>query len=370
MDSDSTKYWVGFSKVKGIGAARTRLLLDHFGDLSEAWYASEQQLLEAGLARQPIQSLLETRQAIDLDKEYEAILKAKIRVVTFNDKEYPRKLSLIEYPPPVLFLKGEIREGDYYSIAVVGTRNITSYGRQVTQELTRFLTQNNITVVSGLARGVDSVAHKTALEAGGRTIAVLGCGVDIVYPPEHRSLAAEVIQNGALVSDYYPGTPPEGKNFPPRNRIIAGLSLATVVVEAGARSGAVITAEFAASQGREVFAVPGSIYAIRSKGTNRLIRDGAFPLLDFKDLLDVLNLDHVDDYRYAKKVLPENDLELLLLKTLENEPLHIDEIKATLGLPIEKISAVLVMMKIKGLVKETDHLTYLSVGELEENYEV
>ena len=370
MDSDSIKYWVGFSKVKGIGAARTKLLLDYFGGLSEAWNASENQLLEAGLARNPTHALLKIRQSIDLDKEYNAIKKAGIRVVPFNDQAYPRRLSLIEYPPPVLFIKGEIRECDYYSIAVVGTRNITSYGRQVTNELSRFLAQNHITVVSGLARGIDSIAHKAVMEAGGRTIAILGCGVDIIYPPEHRDLAAKVIENGAMISDYYPGTPPEGKNFPPRNRIIAGLSLATVVVEAGERSGAVITAEFAASQGREVFAVPGSIYAIRSKGTNRLIRDGAFPLIDFKDLLDVLNLDHADDYRYAKKVLPENDLELLLIKTLENEPLHIDEIKAILGLPIEKISAALVMMRIKGLVKETDHLTYLSIGELEQDYEV
>jgi len=194
--------------------------------------------------------------------------------------------------------------------------------------------------------------------------------VDIIYPPEHRALAEKVIECGALVSDYYPGTPPDGVNFPPRNRIISGLSIASVIVEAGEKSGALITAEFAACQGREVFAVPGSLYAPHSKGTNRLIRDGALPLLNFEDLLNVLHLDQVTEYRYAKKVIPENDIELLLIETLKDEPMHIDEIKAALGLPMEKISAALVMMKLKGMIKETGNLTYLSIGEADQVYEV
>jgi DNA processing protein len=369
LNGANNKYWVGFSRVKGIGAARTKLLLEHFGDLAAAWIASESELRQAGLSAKIIQAFLEVRKTINLDFEIEKIQRLGISILTLEDPQYPKKLLSIEFPPPVLYFKGTIEERDEYAIAVVGTRHITSYGRQVAGELGRFLAQNNVTVISGLARGVDAVAHEAALNAGGRTLAVLGSGVDVIYPPEHRSLAERVIANGAVISDYYPGTPPEGVNFPPRNRIISGLSMATVIVEAGERSGAMITAEFAATQGREVFAVPGSIYALRSKGTNRLIRDGALPLLDFGDLLEALNLKQVDEYRYAKKVLPENDIELLLMETLKNEPLHIDEIKATLGLPMEKISAALVMMKLKGLVKETDNLTYLSIGEVEQGYE-
>ncbi len=368
MNAADNKYWVGFSRVKGIGAARTRLLLDYFGDLSNAWNGTEEQMRAAGLSPKIAQAFLEVRKNIDLDREMDHILRSDIRIITIEDNEYPKKLLSIEFPPPVIYVKGKIVETDEHAVAVVGTRHISSYGSQVAGELGRFLGQNHVCVISGLARGVDAVAHRAVLEAGGRTIAVLGSGVDVIYPPEHRDLAARIIENGALISDYYPGTPPEGINFPPRNRIISGLSMATVIVEAGERSGALITAEFAASQGREVFAVPGPIYAPRSKGANRLIRDGALPLLNYSDLLEVLNLSQAEEFRYAKQVLPENDIELLLMKTLHNEPMHIDEIKATLGLPMEKISAALVMMKLKGLVKETENLTYLSISDVESGY--
>jgi len=370
LDAANKKFWVGFSRVKGIGAVRTKLLLDYFKDPAAAWNASEQQLREAGLGLKVSQAFIENRKNIDLEREIEQIQESGIHIITLEDGDYPKRLLSIEFPPPVLYVKGSIQERDEYAVAVVGTRHVTSYGRQVAGELGRYLAQNNVTVISGLARGIDAVAHQAALDAGGRTLAVLGSGGDVIYPPEHRALAGRVIENGALISDYYPGTPPEGVNFPPRNRIISGLSMAAVIVEAGERSGAMITAEFAASQGREVFAVPGSIYAIRSKGANRLIRDGALPLLDFSELLEALNLTQIDEYRYAKQVLPENDIELLLTETLKNEPMHIDEIKAAMGLPMEKISAALVMMKLKGLIKETDNLTYLSIGEVEQYYEV
>lgn len=370
MATESKKYWLGFNKVAGIGSARTNILVQYFDDLQEAWNAPENQLLEAGLGKKQIQALFKVRHSLDLDAEIEKINRLGITVLTINDPDYPRKLSRIEYPPPVLFVKGSFEDADLNTVAVVGTRRCTSYGKQVTRELAGFLARNQITVVSGLARGVDGIAHRVALDEGGRTIAVLGCGIDIVYPSEHRDLAGQVINNGALISDYYPGTPPDGRNFPPRNRIIAGLSQLTVVVEAGERSGAIITAEFAASQGRDVFAIPGSIYAKRSKGTNRLIRDGAFPLLDYDELLQALNMEHSEEYRYARKVILENDIELLLMKTLAEDPMHVDEISAVTGIPIDRISATLSMMRIKGLVNEINHMTYLAIGEVEEEYEV
>ncbi len=369
VTSDSKKFWLGFSRVKGIGAARTQILIKYFGDLAVAWRASEKQLREAGLSPKPVQSLLELRRNFDLDGEYQRIIDSGIQILTLDDPSYPKRLATIDYPPPVLFLKGDLQPDDDFSVAIVGTRRVTSYGRQVATELARYLAQNQMTVISGLARGVDGIAHQAALDAGGRTLAVLGSGVDVIYPPEHRSLAASIVQNGALISDYYPGTSPEGNNFPPRNRIISGLSLAVVIVEAGERSGALITANFAAGQGRDVFAVPGPIYAPRSKGTNRLIRDGALPLLEFSEILEALQLAQIEDYRYAKQVIPENDIELLLMETLRDEPMHINEIKAVTELPIDKISSALVLMELKGLVRNTGNLTYLSVGESELHYD-
>jgi DNA processing protein len=362
-------YWVGFNKIRGIGAVRTKKLLDFFGDLEVAWSASEKSLLDAGLNSKIVKTIIQTRRTLDVQAEYERILTKNIHIITILDDYYPKKLKTIEQPPPVIFLKGNICDADDFSVAIVGTRNLTSYGRQVTHDLAGFLARNNITVISGLARGIDSIAHDAALNAGGRTIAVLGCGVDVVYPPEHRNLSIRIQEKGALISDYYPGTQPDGQNFPPRNRIISGLSLASVIVEAGERSGALITAEFAANQGREVFAVPGPIYAIRSKGTNRLIRDGALPLTDFNDLLAALNLDLVEEYRYAKKVIPREEIEEILLEVIKEEALHIDEIKNVTGLSMEKVSAALVMMELKGLVRKTGNVTYASISDELTEYE-
>ena len=220
-----------------------------------------------------------------------------------------------------------------------------------------------------MARGIDTIAHQGALDAGGRTIAVMGCGLDITYPPENRALAEKIQQNGVLVSEFYPGTKPEAVNFPPRNRIISGLSRAVVIIEADDRSGALITAKFAIDQARDVFAVPGSIYAPRSRGTNRLISDGAFPLLDFKELLLVLNLEQTAEFRYVQATLPKNDIELLLLGAIHDEPLHIDEIKNRTGLSSDKVSSTLTLMELKGFVRKTGSMTYQSVADDREMYD-
>ena len=241
-------------------------------------------------------------------------LRKEIKILTWEDADYPDKLMNIDQPPPVIYIRGSIKPEDRWAVAIVGTRRVTSYGRQVTEQVSTYLARNGLTVVSGLARGVDGVAHQTTLANNGRTIAVLGSGIDQIYPPEHRQLAEKIIENGAVISDYHPGTPPDAGNFPPRNRIISGLSLATVVVEAGETSGALITATFAAEQGREVFAVPGPIYAPQSKGTNRLIREGAQPLLDPVDIMESLNLRKVDHYKQASLLLPGDELETKLME--------------------------------------------------------
>ncbi|HMB22636.1 MAG: DNA-processing protein DprA, partial [Chloroflexota bacterium] len=265
------RYWIGFNLIKGSGAVRMQALIQHFGDLEVAWNAAPADLAQAGMGLKLIERIVQARTNVDLEKLWAKIEAQGIKILTWEDEAYPQRLKEIDQPPPVLYIRGEYLPDDLFAVAIVGTRRVTPYGRQITEELSAFLAANGITVVSGLARGVDSIAHQTALKAGGRTIGVLGSGVDKIYPPEHRALAEQMMERGAIVSDYAPGTPPDASNFPPRNRIISGLSLAVVVVEAGETSGALITAEFAAEQGREIFAVPGSILAPQSKGTNKLI---------------------------------------------------------------------------------------------------
>jgi DNA processing protein len=238
----------------------------------------------------------------------------------------------------------------------------------VTEEIASFLAQNGVTVISGLARGIDAIAHQAALKAGGRSIAVLGSGVDHIYPPENRRLAEEMIAHGALISDYAPGTQPDGGNFPPRNRIISGLSMAVVVIEAGITSGALITATFAAEQGRDVFAVPGSILAQQSKGTNRLIRDGAQPLLDAEEILETLNLTQITEHRAARQTLPTDPTEQRIFGVLSSEPVHVDEVGLQTNLPIEQVSATLAMMELKGLVRQVGGMHYVAVRERMEKY--
>lgn len=365
---DARCYWLGFNLVKGIGAVRLQNLIQHFGSVENAWEAEAPELARAGLSPRIVERLLQVRQGTDLERLWERIQSQGIQMLTWEDESYPSRLREIEQPPPVLYVRGELLAEDSWAVAVVGTRRVTPYGRQVSEEVAAVLAANGITVVSGLARGVDAVAHTAALKAGGRTLAVLGCGVDRIYPPEHRALAGQVMAHGALISDYAPGTPPESANFPPRNRIIAGLSAATIVVEAGETSGALITAEFAAEQGREVFAVPGSILAPQSKGTNRLIANGARPLLDARDVLDVLNLTRVGQQRAARKVLPVDATEAQIAMVMSGEPLHVDEIRARCGLPIEKVTAALILMELKGIVRQVGGLHYVTVREEQTDY--
>ena len=297
MQEETKLYWIAFNLVRGIGSARMRALLEYFGDAQSAWEASPAELEAAGLSARLVEGVLQKRGDGSLEHAWDAIQKQSLSVLTWEDDCYPRRLKEIDQPPPVLYLRGQILDEDQWSVAIVGTRRATPYGHQAAQELAAALARRGITVVSGLARGIDAIAHQAALKTEGRSLAVLGSGVDQIYPPEHRRLAEQMCANGALVSDYPPGTPPEAANFPPRNRIISGLSLAVVVIEAGESSGALITASFATDQGRAVFALPGSIYAPQSKGTNRLIHEGAHIYLDVADLLEVLNLGQVSQQR-------------------------------------------------------------------------
>ena len=362
------RYWIGFNLIKGIGAVRMQALLKHFGDLEVAWKAAPIDLARAGLGLKLIERIAQARQNVDLEKLWAKIEAQGIQILTWEDEAYPQRLKEIDQPPPVLYVRGDYLPDDLFAVAIVGTRRVTAYGRQITEELAAFLAANGITVISGLARGVDAVAHQTALKSGGRTIGVLGSGVDKIYPPEHRAMAEKMMEQGAILSDYAPGTPPDASNFPPRNRIISGLSLAVVVIEAGETSGALITAEFAAEQGREIFAVPGSILAPQSKGTNKLIQNGALPLLSVHDLMQALNLTRMGEQKAARKIIPADETEARLMDVLGEEPRHVDEIRNQTALPIEKVSATLALMELKGMVRQVGGMNYVAVREVQSDY--
>lgn len=365
---DDRKYWIGFNLIKGIGAVRMQGLVAYFGELESAWSADPAGLAEAGLGPKVIERVIQAREKVNLDQLWEKIEAQGIKILTWQDEAYPTRLKEIDQPPPVLYIRGEYLPDDLFAVAVVGTRRVTPYGRQITEEVASFLAANGMTVISGLARGVDAIAHQTALRAGGRTIGILGSGVDKIYPPEHLKLAEQMMERGAIISDYAPGTPPDASNFPPRNRIISGLSLAVVVIEAGETSGALITAGFAAEQGREVFAVPGSILAPQSKGTNKLIQNGALPLLSVKDLMQALDITRVGEQKTARKILPADETEARVLSVIGNEPLHVDEIRSQTDLPIEKVSAALVLMELKGMVRQVGGMNYVAVREVQSEY--
>ena len=368
MDADKLKYWVGFNIIQGIGPTRVRRLLNHFGDLAVAWAAPPLDLAAAGLDRRGIENMVAGRARIDLDAEMDKMTRQGISALTWEDEAYPRLLRPIPAAPPVLYVRGSLTSQDDWAVAVVGTRRATTYGREAAADLAGALAHNRITVVSGLARGIDGIAHRAALDAGGRTIAVLGCGLDVVYPPEHARLARDIISSGALVSDYPLGTQPEARNFPPRNRIISGLALGVLVVEGAQDSGSMITADYALEQGRDVFAVPGTIFSPRSQGTNRLIQQGAKMVTSVQDILEELNLTQASQQMEVRSLIPDNPTEAALLAHLSTEPRHMDEIVRETGLATADVSATLAMMELKGMVRQVGSMTYVLARDVGVNY--
>ncbi len=364
------KYWLGFNKTSGVGAKKLRALLDVFGDVESVWRASRRELAEVGLDQRALRNLLAARQNLDLDAELARLQKSGVRALTWDDPDYPTLLRRIDAPPPVIFMRGDLLPEDEWGVAVVGTRRASAYGKEVARRMASGLARAGVTVVSGLARGIDGVAHRAALEAGGRTIAVMANGLDQVYPPEHRDLAAEIVKQGALISEQPLGAPPESRNFPARNRIISGLSLGVLVVECPWNSGAIITAKQALEQGREVFAVPGGILSPNSEGPNRLIKDGATPVTEINDILEALNLTQVAQYVDARLTLPEDPIEAQLLDLLGSEPRHVDDIRRAAGLPVQQVSSALAMMELKGMTRSVGGMKYVLAREPGPTYTV
>lgn len=359
MRSDAG-YWIAWSKVGGVGAARLRRLWEHFGDLGLAWSAGSADLQRAGLDARTVAAALTERAKLDPASEAERLARSGATLYTIADAEYPALLRPVDGAPATLYVRGTLLPGDESAIAVVGNRQITPYGRQVTLQLVGELAAQGVTIVSGLARGVDAVAHRCALEAGTRTIAVLGCGVDVVYPAEHHGLAKDIVAQGALVSEFPLGAKPDAPNFPMRNRVISGLSLGTLVVEAGETSGALITAARALEQNREVFAVPGSIYSPRSAGTNRLIKRGEAKLVScVQDILEELQIAMVPQQLALEPVLARDGTEDRLLRHLGLEPVHVDALTRLSELPIAVVSATMAMLELRGLVRQVSAMQYV-----------
>jgi DNA processing protein len=356
------RYYLALNLVPGLGAVRQKRLIECCDSAEKAWLqAGMTECMAAGLDKKTTAALFKAREMLDLEMELERVANVGATLVTIEDNEYPKLLGQIAHPPPLLYVRGTFRNTDDWSVAVVGTRSPTTYGKEATRHLVKGMAQNGLTVVSGLAIGIDSVAHTTALEEGGRTIGVLGCGVDHIYPERNRWLVDEMLgrEQGVIISEYPLGTRPHSSNFPPRNRIISGLSLATLVAEAGESSGSLITVEFALDQGRDVLAIPGSIFNRTSIGTHNLIRNGAALVRSVDDVLESLNLNALSVQQEFAAALPEDPTEAALMEHLSAEPQHIDLLCRTSGMPAATVSSTLAMLELKGYARHVGNMEYV-----------
>ncbi len=360
MNSD-LKYWLAFSQIKKIGPKRFNLLLNYFPDLSYAWKASASELIQAGLPENLSLEISVRRPEINPDKQIEELVKNRVQVVTIKDENYPKLLKEIYNPPPLLYFKGKLKT-DELPLAVVGTRKISNYGRQVCEQLVGDLTLSGFSIISGLALGIDACAHLTAVKKEGRTIAVLGSGLDKahIYPSHNRYLAEQIVNSGGCLFSEYPlGTIALKQHFPHRNRIIAGLALGTLIIEAAASSGSLITAKYALEFNREVMAVPGNIYAPSSAGCNELIKQGAKPILSIEDILEEFSLEKSIQVKQTQENLRLTEEEEDLLEIITNEPQHFNELVKKSNKPAAEIASTLSLLEIKGLVKNTGGSIYI-----------
>ena len=370
MEAEILKYWLAFSRVPGIGRARLKLLEEHFGTLDQAWRANGAELQAAGLDKRTTLSITTRRSKLNPEEELDRLGKSGAQALTWHDAGYPARLKEIYDLPPVLYVRGALWPDDERSVAVVGTRKPSAYGRGIADSLTHELASAGVTIVSGMARGVDGIAHRAALDAGQRTIAVMGSGVDVIYPSEHANLAGRILENGALVSEHPLGTRPDARNFPRRNRIMAGMTLGTLVIEAGRKSGALITAKHALDENREVFAVPGDISRPKSEGVNWLIKEsGAKLVTKCSDILEELNISSVSQQIEMTALFPEDENESQVLRYVTYDPIHIDEVIRNAGLGISVVSGVLAMMELKGLVRQVGGMNYVRLREASAEYQ-
>ena len=345
--------WLGLSMTPKPGPRRLKQLIRAFsGDVATLWHSSVAQLRDAGLDERSANEFAAFRSKVRLEEHARQLESVGARLVAADEDEYPESLARLDDSPPALFLRGALIADDSLAIAIVGTRKASAYGRDVAGHFARQLAERGVTIVSGLAHGVDAAAHRGALDAGGRTLAVLGSGINVIYPYDHRGPADDIASQGAVLTEFPLGTPPDRFNFPRRNRIISALSLGVLVVEASEKSGALITAELAAEQGKDVFAVPGNIFSDASSGVNRLIQDGAKPVMSVDDILNELevSVQVTEARRTAETISPDDPVEAEILNAIGNDSAHVDDLARTTGLPIQALLSTLMLMELKGLV--------------------
>ena len=354
--AEEISYWLALSLTPGIGSVLFKRLLDRFKTPKAVFDAGADELSGVeGLGEKVIREIKRGPFEKEVEKELHLLHGAGATIVTFNDDHYPKRLKEIYDPPPLLYIRGELRKEDELAVAIVGSRKTSSYGRWITEKVSREIASQGVTIVSGMARGIDSVAHQGAILGGGRTIAVLGCGVDLIYPPENRSLYGEIVDHGAVLSEFPMGSRPEAVHFPRRNRIISGLSLGVVVVQASGKSGSLITAGYALEQGRDVYAMPGNVGAEGSRGTNQLIKQGAKLVESSEDILEEIlpqwKREGTVEAKDPSHGLPED--EKALYQLLGETPLHIDAIILESRLDPGKVSSLLLNLELKGLVSQS-----------------
>jgi len=364
MNYDFLKYWIALKSIAGVGNITFPALVDRFGSLPAIFAAPVSKLNEIpGISKNIAAGIVGFNDWGKVKAELELIDKNEIKIITYQDELYPAKLMNIYDRPPFLYVRGNLNKNDI-NIAVVGSRLASTYGKYTTEKISRELALKGLTIVSGMARGIDSVAHRGALTAHGRTSAVLGSGLDVIYPPENKKLFTDIIQNGAVISEFPPGTPPLSANFPTRNRIISGMSYGVVIVEAGEKSGSLITARLALEQGREVFAVPGSIDSAGSRGTNKLIKQGAKLIENIDDILEeifpqfdgtiVLKPPSVSNSEViaAKPAEILSTVDQKIISYISGSRVHIDDLISSTGLSSADILGALTTLELKGIIQQ------------------
>jgi len=354
---DDVFYWLSLSLTPGVGSILIKRLLERFKTPEAIFRAPEKELLKIeGLGVKVAGEIRKGPLEKRVEREFNLLKESGGTILTFKDEAYPKRLRDIYDPPALLYVRGELRKEDELAVAIVGSRKTSPYGRWITEKVSQELVHQGITIVSGMARGIDSIAHQGAISRGGRTVAVLGCGVDIIYPYENRNLFYQIIDQGAVLSEFPMGSKPEGGHFPRRNRIISGLSIGVVVVQASSESGSLITANYALEQGREVFAVPGNVGAEGSRGTNQLIKEGAKLVESSGDILEEIFPQWSRENETAEKVEPVmRDLdkdELILYQLLGETPMHIDVIIRESRFDPGRVSSLLLGLELKGHISQ------------------
>lgn len=358
---EGLEYLVALSHFEHFGPRRLKFLFDYFGSWEKAWSASSENLLRAGIRNSNIDQFIDFRHKTKIEDLLAYMNKQEIKFVCLENKNYPSLLKEIYAPPPLLYYKGNLTNETFsLPLAVVGSRKITNYGRHVCENIISELVNNGLTIISGLALGTDALAHEITLNNHGQTVAFLGCGVDQVYPKENTQLSKRILgEDGILMSEYPPKTIPFKTNFPRRNRLIAGACLGTLIIEAGPKSGALITTRYALDENREVFSIPGGIYNENSISTNNLIKSGAKMVTEANDIINTLGIDNLKKQNTNKQILPATPEETLILKQLGSEARHVNELAKEVSLDINVINSRLTIMEMKGIVKHLGNMLYI-----------